>query len=59
MISAMAVVPSNPKRVYAAIADYHNGDPNIVPKEFSNNKPRWLSSTSETPCNWDRPESSV
>jgi hypothetical protein len=36
VITATASVPAEPKRVYAAIADYHNGHPNIVPKEFSN-----------------------
>ena len=28
-------MPSKPSRVYALIADYHNGHPHILPKEFS------------------------
>ena len=36
VISATAMVPADQKRVYAAIADYDNGHPHIVPKEFSN-----------------------
>jgi len=36
VIAATAVVPAEPKRVCATIADYHNGHPNTVPKEFSN-----------------------
>ena len=35
VITATAVVPAQPRRVYAVIADYHNGHPHILPKEFS------------------------
>ena len=35
VISATAAVPAEPSRVYAVIADYHNGHPRILPKEFS------------------------
>ena len=35
VITATAVVPAQPSRVYAVIADYHNGHPHILPKEFS------------------------
>lgn len=35
LISATAVVPAEASRVYAVIADYHNGHPHILPKEFS------------------------
>jgi hypothetical protein len=35
IISASAKVAAPPERVYAAIADYQNGHPNIVPPQFS------------------------
>src|SRR5438067_1767432 len=35
VITATAVVPAQPSRVYAVIADYHNGHPHILPKQFS------------------------
>lgn len=35
IITATATVPAEPSRVYAVIADYHNGHPRILPKEFS------------------------
>ena len=35
VITATAVVPAQPRRVYAVIADYHNGHRHILPKEFS------------------------
>ena len=35
VIKATALVPAAPSRVYALIADYHNGHPHILPKEFS------------------------
>lgn len=35
IISATALVPAEASRVYAVIADYHNGHPRILPKEFS------------------------
>src|SRR5438034_1718993 len=35
VITATAVVPAQPNRVYAVIADYHNGHPHILPKQFS------------------------
>ena len=35
VISATAIVQAEPSRVYAVIADYHNGHPRILPKEFS------------------------
>ena len=34
-ITATALVPAKPSHVYALIADYHNGHPHILPKEFS------------------------
>ena len=36
VITATAVMPAEPKRVYSVIADYRNGHPSIVPEEFSN-----------------------
>ena len=35
LITATALVPAKPSRVYALIADYHKGHPHILPKEFS------------------------
>ena len=35
VITATAVVPAQPRRVYAVIADYHHGHPHILPKQFS------------------------
>ena len=35
LITATALVPAKPSRVYALIADYHQGHPHILPKEFS------------------------
>jgi Polyketide cyclase / dehydrase and lipid transport len=35
VVTATALVPAAPSRVYALIADYHNGHPHILPKEFS------------------------
>ena len=35
VITATAVVPAQPSRVYALIADYHNGHPHILPKQSS------------------------
>src|SRR5579864_3439269 len=35
LISASAVIPARRDRVYALIANYHDGHPRIVPKQFS------------------------
>jgi Polyketide cyclase / dehydrase and lipid transport len=35
VITAAALVPAEPSRVYAVIADYHRGHRHILPKEFS------------------------
>ena len=35
VITATALVPAEPRRVYAVIADYQNGHRYILPKEFS------------------------
>jgi Polyketide cyclase / dehydrase and lipid transport len=35
VVSAAVVVPAPPERVYAVIADYKNGHPRILPKQFS------------------------
>jgi hypothetical protein len=35
VITATALVPAQPSRVYGVIADYHNGHPHILPKQFS------------------------
>jgi hypothetical protein len=34
-ITASAVIPARRERVYALIANYHDGHPRIVPKQFS------------------------
>lgn len=36
-ISASAVIPAAPRRVYGIIADYRNGHPNIVPPKYFRN----------------------
>ena len=36
LLSATGVVPAPAERVYGLIADYRNGHPRIVPKQFSN-----------------------
>jgi Polyketide cyclase / dehydrase and lipid transport len=35
LITASAVIPARRERVYALIANYHDGHPRIVPKQFS------------------------
>ena len=35
MITATAIIPARRERVYALIANYHEGHPRIVPKQFS------------------------
>lgn len=35
VITATALVPAEPSRVYAVIADYNNRHPHILPKQFS------------------------
>ncbi|HTS37218.1 MAG TPA: hypothetical protein VMH04_16195 [Candidatus Solibacter sp.] len=35
LISATALIPARRERVYALIANYHEGHPRIVPKQFS------------------------
>ncbi len=35
LITASAVIPARRDRVYALIANYHDGHPRIVPKQFS------------------------
>jgi hypothetical protein len=34
-ISASAIIPARPERVYALLADYKNGHPRILPKQFT------------------------
>jgi hypothetical protein len=36
IISAAAIIPARRERVYSLIANYHEGHPRILPKEFSN-----------------------
>ncbi len=36
IISASAVIPARCDRVYSLIANYHDGHPRILPKQFSN-----------------------
>jgi len=36
LITASSVIPARRERVYALIANYHEGHPRIVPKQFSN-----------------------
>jgi polyketide cyclase/dehydrase/lipid transport protein len=36
LITASAVIPARRERVYALIANYNDGHPRIVPKQFSN-----------------------
>jgi len=35
LVTASAVIPARRERVYALIANYHDGHPRIVPKQFS------------------------
>lgn len=35
VITASAPIPARPERVYSIIANYHEGHPRIVPKQFS------------------------
>ena len=36
IISASAIIPARRERVYSLIANYHDGHPRILPKQFSN-----------------------
>jgi hypothetical protein len=36
VISASAIIPARRERVYSLIANYHDGHPRIIPKQFSN-----------------------
>ena len=36
VVSASAIIPARRERVYSLIANYHDGHPRIVPKQFSN-----------------------
>jgi hypothetical protein len=35
MVSASAIIPARRERVYALLADYQNGHPRILPKQFT------------------------
>ena len=35
-ISASAIIPARRERVYALLADYHDGHPRLLPRQFSN-----------------------
>lgn len=36
MVSASAIIPARRERVYSLIANYHDGHPRILPKQFTN-----------------------
>jgi len=36
IVSASAIVPARRERVYSLIANYRDGHPRILPKQFSN-----------------------